>query len=431
MKNQKIIASLATASMAAFGTGEADAQLGKSDLLDTDFKGSLLYYTETDRVSAIEAIIDGSYFLNNRDTIGFRLTFDSLTGASANGAVPTDRAQTFTRPSGNGDYTTAANETPLDDTFLDTRYALALTWDRKWDGNWQSIIGTAFSNEYDYRSLSINTLLSYKTDDRNRTYSGGLSLFSDTISPVGGLPTSFGLMGNPDEIQQRSGEEDEKIVMDALFGITQVIDSRSLVQFGYSVSSSEGYLNDPYKFISVVGADGRPVTQDLATGLSQVVFESRPDSRLKQSFFIKYKRDLFDSHVFDSSYRFMTDDWGINSHTFDFKYKWRLSEVSYLEPHLRIYQQNDADFFTPFFTQGNVPAAGSGSYASPDYRLGEMMAYTVGLEYGRDNVDRPWSIALEYYLQGLGGREGIFGELRNQDLSEDVSAFVVRFNMDF
>jgi hypothetical protein len=319
----------------------------------------------------------------------------------------------------------------LDDTFLDTRYALALTWDRKWDGNWQSIIGTAFSNEYDYRSLSINTLLSYKTDDRNRTYSGGLSLFSDTISPVGGLPTSFGLMGNPDEIQQRSGEEDEKIVMDALFGITQVIDSRSLVQFGYSVSSSEGYLNDPYKFISVVGADGRPVTQDLATGLSQVVFESRPDSRLKQSFFIKYKRDLFDSHVFDSSYRFMTDDWGINSHTFDFKYKWRLSDVSYLEPHLRIYQQNDAEFFTPFFTQGNVPAVGSGSYASPDYRLGEMMAYTVGLEYGRDNVDRPWSIALEYYLQGLGGREGIFGELRNQDLSEDVSAFVVRFNMDF
>ena len=151
MKNQKIIASLATASMAVFGAGEANAQLGKSDLLDTDFKGSLLYYTETDRVSAIEAIIDGSYFLNNRDTIGFRLTFDSLTGASANGAVPTDRAQTFTRPSGNGDYTTAANETPLDDTFLDTRYALALTWDRKWDGNWQSIIGTAFSNEYDYR----------------------------------------------------------------------------------------------------------------------------------------------------------------------------------------------------------------------------------------------------------------------------------------
>jgi len=102
-----------------------------------------------------------------------------------------------------------------------------------------------------------------------------------------------------------------------------------------------------------------------------------------------------------------------------------------LQPHLRIYQQNDADFFTPFLTQGNVPAAGSGSYASPDYRLGEMMAYTVGLEYGRDNVERPWSISLEYYLQDLGDRDGAFGELRNQDLSEDVSAFMVRFNMDF
>ncbi|MDA7865644.1 DUF3570 domain-containing protein [Akkermansiaceae bacterium] len=431
MKNQKIIASLASASMAALGTGDAKAQLGKDDLLNTDFKGSLLYYTETDRVSAIEAIIDGTYFLNNRDTIGLRLTFDSLTGASASGAVPTDRAQTFTRPSGNGDYTTDANETPLDDTFLDTRYAVALNWNRKWDGNWQSIVGAAFSNEYDYRSLSANALVSYQTDDRNRTYSGGLSFFSDTISPVGGVPASFGIMDNPGGLQPRLGDEDDKTVIDALFSFTQVIDSRSLVQFSYSASASDGYLNDPYKFISVVGADGRPIVQDPATGLSQVVFENRPDSRLKQSFFVKYKRDMFDSHVFDASYRFMTDDWGINSHTLDLKYKWRLNDVSYLQPHLRIYQQNDADFFTPFLTQGNVPAAGSGSYASPDYRLGEMMAYTVGLEYGRDNVERPWSISLEYYLQDLGDRDGAFGELRNQDLSEDVSAFMVRFNMDF
>ena len=417
--------------MAALGTGEADAQLGKSDLLNTDFKGSLLYYAESDRVTALEAIIDGTYSLKNGDNIGFRLTIDSLTGASASGAVPTDRAQTFTTPSGNDTYTTGPNETPLDDSFLDTRYAIGVNWSRQWDRNWQSVLGGNFSKEYDYTSFSANALVNYQTNDKNRTYSGGLTFFSDSIEPEGGVPTSFGLMQNQDGIQPRSGSDEDKTIIDALIGFTQVIDSRSLFQFNYSASASDGYLNDPYKFISVVGPDGRPLVQDPATGLSRVIFENRPDSRLKQSFFFKYKRDLFESHVLDASYRFMVDDWGINSHTFDLRYKFRLNEVSYLQPHFRIYQQSDADFFTPFLTAGDVPAAGSGSHASADYRLGEMTAYTLGLEYGRDNVDIPWSVSLEYYLQDLGDRDGAFGEVRNQELNEDVSAFMVRFNIDF
>ena len=44
---------------------------------------------------------------------------------------------------------------------------------------------------------------------------------------------------------------------------------------------------------------------------------------------------------------------------------------------------------------------------------------------------RPWSVALEYYLQSLGTVDGQFGELLNQDLSEDVSAIMLKFNMDF
>jgi len=46
---------------------------------------------------------------------------DTLTGASATGAVAQPNAQTFSRPSGDGQYTTSPNELPLDDTFRDTR----------------------------------------------------------------------------------------------------------------------------------------------------------------------------------------------------------------------------------------------------------------------------------------------------------------------
>ncbi|MEJ6560097.1 MAG: DUF3570 domain-containing protein [Akkermansiaceae bacterium] len=431
MKNQNIIASLATATVTVLGTGLSEAQLGEADLLGTDFKGSLLYYTESDRVTAIEAIIEGQYRLSQIDTLGVKLVVDSLTGASASGAVASDFDQTFTTPSGNGTYVTRAGETPLDTSFLDTRYSLSPTWTRQWDANYETVLGANISKEYDYFSLSANALVNYTTNDRNRTYSAGFTIAQDSIDPEGGLPIAFGIMRNQGGLQPRLTGDEDKTTLDLLLGLTQVIDEKSLFQINYSLSSSDGYHSDPYKFLSVIGADGRPVIEDPATGLSRVLYENRPDSRLKHSIFAKYKRD-FSGDVLDASYRFMFDDWGINSHTLDLKYKFRINDTSYLQPHLRYYMQSEADFYQPFIISGSEPVAGdTATFASADYRLGELSGFTAGLEYGRDNVDRPWSIAVEYYLQSLGTVDRQFGELLNQDLSEDVSAIMLKFNMDF
>ena len=88
-------------------------------------------------------------------------------------------------------------------------------------------------------------------------------------------------------------------------------------------------------------------------------------------------------------------------------------------------------FYTPFFVSGSEPAAGNrAAEASADYRLAEMTSFTIGLELGKDNVERPWSVSLEYYLQSVSEPGGKFGELRNQELGEDVSALYLRFNMD-
>ncbi len=426
MKYKNIKKAISTASIAALGvTNASDSIIDRMD-----FNGTLLFYSEPDRVSAVEAIFDSKYYMKNNDVLGLKITVDVLTGASASGAVTTDVDQTFTTPSGNGLYTTRANETPLDDTFKDTRISLSPSWTRRWNSNYKSVIGATISKEYDYLSLSANTMLSYNTDDNNRIYSLGLTFAHDTISPEGDIPIAFGVMQDVGALQPRLGTDDTRITADLLLGITQVIDSKSLFQINYSASASDGYHNDPFKVLSVIGADGRPVIENTTTGLSSAVFENRPDSRLKQSLYFQYKRDMFDSHVLDASYRFMFDDWGVTSHTLDVKYKYRLNDVSYLQPHARIYQQSEADFYMPFIVSGKEPGAGSSSsHASADYRLGEMTGYTIGLEYGRDNVDRPWSIALEYYLQDLGDIKGAFGGINSK--AEDVSAVMLRFNMDF
>ncbi len=121
--------SLGIATGALLATGGANADW-LPDLKDWKTSAGLLYYSEPGRVSAIEPVISATKSLDTDEFLTFKLTVDTLTGASATGAVSSDLPQTFTRPSGNGSYSTASGETPLDDTFHDTRVMLNANWER-------------------------------------------------------------------------------------------------------------------------------------------------------------------------------------------------------------------------------------------------------------------------------------------------------------
>ena len=84
------------------------------------------------------------------------LTADTLTGASPSGAIALDGPQTFTSPSGDAVYTTAAGQVPLDDTFLDTRFALDVSWTQPFARLYTLSAGLGFSTEYDYTHLGAN-----------------------------------------------------------------------------------------------------------------------------------------------------------------------------------------------------------------------------------------------------------------------------------
>ena len=84
------------------------------------------------------------------------------------------------------------------------------------------------------------------------------------------------------------------------------------------------------------------------------------------------------------SYRLYSDDWGINSHTADFRYHRKLSERQFLEPHVRLYRQSAADFY---FRQLDVdealnPILPDDGIASSDHRLDGITSATIGMKYG-------------------------------------------------
>lgn len=423
---------LATASCALVQPLAAQAE-DEHTIGDWDIGAALLFYNESDRVQAIEPIITAKKHIDTDEWLNLKLTVDSLTGSSGSGAVPTNQPQTFTNPSGDGSYTIGANDTPLDDTFLDTRIAFNASWEKPISADTAMVLGGNVSNEYDYLSVGLSSTFAREFRGGNTTVLAGLAAEFDQIDPVGGAPIPFAEMAEQDGEQPRGASSDDKIVIDAVVGVTQIIDENSLFQLNYSVSQSDGYLTDPYKIISVVDATtGVPVFRNANNAdLPVAIFENRPDTRLKHSLYGQYKRFL-SGDVMDLSYRFMTDDWGIDSHTIDARYRWKLNDNAHLTPHFRIYQQSAADFYQGFYVAGDQPVAGdSNAYGTADYRLGEFAAYTIGLEYGMDLASSSWSVAVEYYLQSGNEPDGKFGELLNQELYPDVDAMMLRLIYDF
>ncbi len=431
-EKKSIAVSLATATCTLLGTTPScpvQAQEEPGWTFDT----ALLYYGEdNDRVQDISINILGvKRFVDDR-IMSLSLAVDSLTGATPIGAVPFGSPQTFTSPSGAQIRTTPANQTPLDDSFLDTRVAVTANWQQP-IGRLNAIsAGVSASNEYDYLHLGANVKLSRDFNKRNTTASLALAVASDEWDPVGGAPDPMSPMLDVDDLSNRSGRKD-KDIFDIVLGVTQVVNRNLLVQLNYSFSDSSGYLSDPYKIVGIVDPiTGDPVARIPTPGVAgpshEYRFESRPDKRTKHSVFAQAKYYM-NGKVLDASYRYMTDDWEIDSHTLDLHYRWPFGESSYFEPHVRFYTQTHAEFYRPSLA-GNVPLP---TYAASDYRLGEFDAITFGLKYGWETQSgNEMSARLEFYSSdGTVPGNLLIGNQLADGLYPDLDAIIAQFSYRF
>lgn len=330
--------------------------------------GSILYYSEQDRVTVIEPVVFLKKTFADESTVNVRLVFDSMTGASPNGATATNAPQTFTSPSGLTTYTTPAGETPLYD-FDDERVALAVELEKPVNRMRRVVYGANASVEGDYYSLGASATLLQDFNDRLTTLTAGIAGSYDVVTPEGGTPVAMRLLSAPPTGDEEGEGGESKTLADAIVGVTQVLSRRALMQLNYSVGYVSGYLTDPYKVISVV---------DGSTGATlDYRYEGRPDSRLRQSLYWKGVYH-FNRDVVNLSYRYFWDDWGITAHTVDLHYRFELWKGSYLQPHLRYSKQTAADFYHHSLVSTDpVP-----QYASADYRLGDLLTTTVGLKLG-------------------------------------------------
>jgi len=300
--------------------------------------------------------------------------------------------------------------------------------------------GLGFSSEFDYQHVGLNAGATRDFNQRNTTMSFAIAYGQDTVKPVGGVPMPFSSMGdaageNADVAGQpnRSGDSEDKKVLDLLVGFTQVVGRHSLLRLNYSYSDSTGYLTDPYKILSVVDpATGEPVLRTPPPGVDGpggiYLFEHRPDTRKRQSLYGELRQD-FSGKVLSLGYRYSTDDWQIDSHTLEGRVRFPLGESSYLEPHVRYYTQTAADFYR-YSLADAAPLPG---FASADARLADQDAYTVGVKYARQTTSgNEWSTRLEFYHQtSKAPANTLIGNQPGNVQMPDFDAVILQFGYHF
>ena len=209
-------------------------------------------------------------------------------------------------------------------------------------------LGSSYSTEHDYVSKSYSAQESITTEDKNTTFTFGGSYTTDTINPTIDKASFY-----------------DRKTYSGMIGVTQVLTKEDIVQVNLGYASGKGDYNDHYK-----------------------LFDLRPDKRESKTFMTRW------NHHFDRrdgtarlSYRYYTDSFGINAHTFGMEYVQPLPHEWTVTPLFRFYSQTAATFYLPT----SDPLATLPSYYSLDQRLSAFGATSIGVKVEK-KIAKEWLV---------------------------------------
>jgi hypothetical protein len=227
----------------------------------------------------------------------------------------------------------------------------------------------ATSEEDDYESISFGASYAYDFDNKLSTFSLSADVSDDDITPT-----------DSDIFSYRVRSESKKS-SSVLLGLSRILDKNSIIQFSLGFTAKDGYLSDPYKQVFI--------NFDLLN-------DTRPDRRTSKTLSARY-RYFVDAtqgalHV---DYRYYTDSWDIDSHTWALSYYQTVGWGVKLIPAVRLYHQDAGFFYQHFYDQ-----ARGDSYHSTDYRLSAYGATTFSLTLEKTFDSITWHIKAQQYSSG-------------------------------
>ncbi len=355
---------------------------------DLDYSTSFLDYVERGRVKVREVDQTVKWQMNDDITLSGSFIFDSITGSTPTGALKPNNAAAATSTTasgtasatgfGGGGSQTAKFLDPLS-PIIDRRVAVSGQIEQVLDRNTRYKAGALFSSEDDYTSYGLNGAYVMELNNKLLILEAGLGFSYDIIDPIDRSPAPDRLTNVNTSFALKNGE---KATYDFSINATQILNHRTVAKLGFTTGIVTGYLSDPYKVVTL---------RNEISGLAEAYFfERRPDSRFRNALLLDVTHQPYENDVIYAAYQFFWDDWSIQSHKIDARYRWGFGR-SYLMPHFRFYHQSAASFYREYLDRGNgenPDAVGTQSginapaYASADTRLDKLNTLTLGIKYG-------------------------------------------------
>ncbi len=297
-------------------------------------------------------------------------------------------------------------------------------------------VGGGFSREQDYTSRFFNSNVSIDLNKKLTTLNFGGSMAFDEIKPSpGAWGTAVAPSDQPaDAVTQdlasnwAYGYTNHKTSQNYLVGVSQVLDKNSILQSNVTFGYSDGFLTDPYKKVFIESLGG-PIN------------EKRPGHRFEWALLEQYVRhfDKLNNAALHVDYRFASNDWGVDSHTFEVSWHQPIVDDWQIIPRVRYYSQTKANFYQTTF-DGSFNADFSRfmvnqNYYSSDYRLAGFGAISGGLKLSKEikkikHIDSlKFQTGLEYYNHNAGYE---IGSNNNQTFdSFSYTMVTASFNLKF
>ncbi|WP_419813585.1 DUF3570 domain-containing protein [Bacterioplanoides sp.] len=219
-------------------------------------------------------------------------------------------------------------------------------------------VGADYSSEPDYISRAVSASYLWFTDASKNT----------SLTIGSSLQSNRSLVFN--EFFDTHWEDLTAFNLE--LGISQVVSPRSVLSANVFALRDSGYLTNHYQTIlrlADINDDG--VFETLLAA------EHRPDLRRAAGTSLKWMMQWQSYYATHTGYRFYYDDWGIQSHTLDFKQYLTVMDELTLSLVWRYYDQTEADFYKDPDSQR--PEFALGGFGSSDHRMGEFSAQTFEL----------------------------------------------------
>ncbi len=211
-------------------------------------------------------------------------------------------------------------------------------------------IGYTKSDENDYRASSFRIDLSQDFFGDMSTLSIGYSQGDDDISKTGDALFADTLTTK----QYRAG-------------FSQILTRHLIANINYESIISQGYLQNPYRFI-LIDDPGTP-------GVYQIDEEVYPNTRNSDALSFKLSYHLPWSAAIKSRLGYYSDSWGIDALSLALDYSQKLRSKWIVDFRVRQYEQSAADFYSNTFS----PESAKQNFVGRDKELSEFTSLSAGV----------------------------------------------------